>query len=280
VREAGADVATRAGSADPAKRTWALDARTTDRATTFAFKGKVTTWPVSEITGGPVAHYTDAPWDSLVPLYRDMQATLTVTLPRGYLIPQEWTRAADLLRVHGLRFRRLAKAYGDTVEVPHVTAYKQDADAFEGHHVTHVTGVENQRRWRTFRPGDIWVPLDQPSAALVVNLCEAQAPDGFVAWNVFDTVFQLKEYGEDYVIEPLAKKMLAADPKLAAEFASRLASDPAFAANPRARSDFFYRRSPWADPEQNLVPVARALRAVPEAFLAPADTPAASPAGH
>jgi hypothetical protein len=32
--------------------------------------------------------------------------------------------------------------------------------------------------------------------------------------------------------------------------------------------DFFYRRTPWADPEQNLLPVARALRRPPESVLA------------
>ena len=53
------------------------------------------------------------------------------------------------------------------------------------------------------------------------------------------------------------------------EFRAKVASDTAFAVNPRARLDWFYRRSPWADPEQNLLPVARALRAPPESVLEP-----------
>jgi hypothetical protein len=66
--------------------------------------------------------------------------------------------------------------------------------------------------------------------------------------------------------------MMAKDPALAAEFRAKLASDSTFAASPSARSDFFYRRSPWADPEQNLLPIARALHPVPENVLAPVAT--------
>ena len=63
--------------------------------------------------------------------------------------------------------------------------------------------------------------------------------------------------------------MLAKDPKLAAEFHARLAADSTFARDPFARGDFFYRRSPWADPEQDLFPIVRALRPVPETLLEP-----------
>jgi hypothetical protein len=82
-------------------------------------------------------------------------------------------------------------------------------------------------------------------------------------------VLEKKEYGEAYIVEPMARKMMQADPALAKEFRERVAADPAFAADPHERLDFFFRRSPWADPEQDLVPVARALRAPPESALAP-----------
>src|SRR5437763_8814714 len=129
-----------------------------------------------------------------------------------------------------------------------------------------------------FRAVDVRVPSDQPAGALVVNLLEAQAPDGFMAWGFFETVFQKKEYGGDYVVEPMARAMLARDPALAAEFRARVLADTAFAKDPNARTDWFYRRSPWNDPEQDLHPIARALRPVPEAFLAPLPGGTAAPA--
>jgi hypothetical protein len=39
--------------------------------------------------------------------------------------------------------------------------------------------------------------------------------------------------------------MLAKDPALKAAFEQKLHDDPAFAASPRARLDFFFQRSPW-----------------------------------
>ena len=51
--------------------------------------------------------------------------------------------------------------------------------------------------------------------------------------------------------------MMAEDPDLRIEFEERLASDPIFAASPQQRLQFFYKRSPYWDPELNLYPVGR-----------------------
>ncbi|MCC6349494.1 MAG: M14 family metallopeptidase [Candidatus Eisenbacteria bacterium] len=255
-----------------------LSSRTTDRATPFDFKGVVTKWEPSDITGGLVPRYTSAPWDTIIPLYRETVPELTVQVPAGYLVPREWSDAIDVLQTQGVAMRRLRRAFSDTVEVQHVLEWSEDARSFEGHHMTSAKQVRLERRLRSFRAGDVWVPADQRSGALVVNLCEAQAPDGFLAWNFFDTVFERKEYGEDYVVEPLAKRMLAQDPALAREFAAKLAADSSFAKSPWARVDFFYRRSPWADPEQDLSPIVRALRPVPESALEPPAGNAPEPA--
>jgi hypothetical protein len=244
-----------------------LASRTTDRAASFAFKGVATRWEKSDITGEPVPRYSSAPWDTIIPLYRETAPDMAVDVPPGYLVPREWTKAIAVLRAQGVVLRVLTKAWRDTVEMARVREWTSDAEGFEGHHLTHVARVVLERQLRSYRPGDVWVPADQRSGALVVNLLEAQAPDGLMAWNFFDTIFQKKEYGEDYVVEPLARQMLAKDPALAREFAAKLASDSTFVRSTGARVDFFYRRSAWADPEQNLHPVARAIRPVPEDVL-------------
>jgi hypothetical protein len=56
---------------------------------------------------------------------------------------------------------------------------------------------------------------------------------------------------------------LAADPAVAAEFNLRLATDPAFAKDPQARLDFFYRRHASWDDRYNLYPVMRVEQAPP-----------------
>ncbi len=137
----------------------------------------------------------------------------------------------------------------------------------EGHHPVIVDSLELERRLRTFRAGDLWVPLDQPAGLVAIHLLEAQAPDGLLYWNAFDTIFEQKEYAEDYVIEPIARRMLAEDPKLAREFAARLSADSTFAKDRAQRNNFFFMRSKWADPEQDLHPAARALRPPPANVL-------------
>ena len=269
VAAAEAEVVARGRERDPARREVALDSRPTEKSVPFEYRGIATRLEPSEISGAPVARYTGAPWDTLIPLYRELVPALTVREPVGYLVPREWTICRDRLDLHGVRYRRFAKPWADTVEVQRVLEWSWGDRPDQGHRAVNVSKVALERRWRSFRSGDLWVPLDQRSALVAVHLFEAQAPDGLMYWNAFDTVLELKEYSEDYVMEPIARRMLAADSGLAREFRSRVAADTAFARNPTARLDFLYRRSPWADPEQNLHPVARALRAPPEAVLAP-----------
>jgi hypothetical protein len=117
-----------------------------------------------------------------------------------------------------------------------ITAHAPPSEPYEGHELVRVTAVATERKYLTFHAGDVWVPLDQRGGALAATLLEAQSPDGFMAWGFFHTVFQKKEYGGDYIVEPMARAMLAHDPKLAADFKAKLAADTAFANNPNSRS--------------------------------------------
>ena len=92
---------------------------------------------------------------------------------------------------------------------------------------------------------------------MALNLLEPDAPDSFVAWGFFNPIFEQKEYGEDYVLEKLAREMLAHDEKLRREFEQRVANDPKFAASAQERLHFFHERSPYWDRQLNLYPVGR-----------------------
>jgi hypothetical protein len=248
-----------------------LTTRTTDSSVTMPYRGYQTRWEHSDIVGGRVPRYSTAAWDTVIPLYRESVPGITVLQPVGYLVPQEWDAARERLDLHGVRYQRFGRAWSDTVELQRIVEWEAETELREGHHPTQVKRVQLERRRRDMRPGDLWVPLDQPSAAVAVHLFEAQAPDGMMYWNFFDTVLERKEYAESYVMEPLARDMLRADTALAREFRQRLASDSTFANSPTARNDFFYRRSPWADPEHALHPVARALRRPPASVLTASD---------
>jgi hypothetical protein len=90
-----------------------------------------------------------------------------------------------------------------------------------------------------------------------MSLLEPKAPDSFAAWGELSNAFEQKEYMEAYVAENVARDQLKADPALRAAFESRLRDDPAFAANPAARLEFFSRRHASWDDRYNLYPIYR-----------------------
>ena len=108
-----------------------------------------------------------------------------------------------------------------------------------------------------YPPGSVVVPLDQPDAKVAIHLFEPEAPDSVVSWGFFNAIFEQKEYAEHYILEDLAREMLAADTKLREEFETKVRTDRSFAADPRARLYFFYKRSPYWDERMNVYPVAR-----------------------
>ena len=117
--------------------------------------------------------------------------------------------------------------------------------------------AELTRERRTFPAGSVVVPLDQTLAKVAINLLEPQAPDSLAAWGFFNATFEQKEYGEHYVLEALAREMMENDPSLRRDFEEMLATEPGFAANPAARLEFFYKRSPYWDQQMSLYPVGR-----------------------
>jgi hypothetical protein len=113
---------------------------------------------------------------------------------------------------------------------------------------------------RTLERGAIFVPIDQPSARLVIHLLEPALPDSLVQWGLFNAVFERKEYMEPYVAEQVARDMLAADPSLQGKLDAALAADPELAKSPARRLEWFYRRHSSWDERVNLLPIYRAAK--------------------
>jgi hypothetical protein len=207
-----------------------------------------------------MTHYDESePEVWKIPLREEIVPALVVDAPRGgYLVPAAWAALVEpKLQLHGIRYRRLDGALrAIPVESFRVDAPKFDAGSFEGHQRATLAGSWTPGT-RDLGAGALFVPTAQPRARLAMALLEPQAPDSLAAWGAMNNAFEQKEYMEDYVAEDVARKLLAGDPALKAEFEKKLKDDPAFAKDPAARLDFFYRRSPSWDAGYGLYPVLR-----------------------
>ncbi|HEX8141862.1 MAG TPA: M14 family metallopeptidase [Pyrinomonadaceae bacterium] len=239
-----------------ASRAYPLRFELTDKATPFHLKAIESRTEISDVSGAVRVIFGTKPVDMTVPLYDETRVTAEATTPLYYIVPPQWKDVIAVLRAHGLRLQRLAEPATMEVESYRFSDAKWAASPFEGRVMpTFTTNIVREKR--LFPTGSVLVPLAQPSAHVAMHLLEPQAPDSFVAWGFFNAIFEQKEYGEDYVLEKLAREMLARDEGLRKEFEWRLMSDPKFAASSRERLRFFYERSPYWDPQLNLYPVGR-----------------------
>jgi len=220
--------------------------------TPFELKGYAFTQTHSDISNDswiqydpnkPVTYRIDN-WNGLLP-------DVSVTPPVAYVVPGEWKAIIDKLDAHGIAYRRI----GHPMKEVDATAYRLDqptwaARPFEGHLMLHSFTLHAHPVEVTLPAGSVIVPMNQRAANVAIELLEPQAPDSLLHWGYLDAIFEAKEFGEPRVLEKLARDMLAKDPKLKAEFAQKLRDDPAFAADSRARLDFFFMRSPWYTVQQ------------------------------
>lgn len=250
------DETTNAGRTFDASRSVALNVRLTDQSTPFNFKGIEFRNERSDVSGAVRVIYGTKPIEMSVPFFRDARPSVSVTAPLYYIVPPQWADVIERLRWHGLRLQRLANEETIEVESYRFKDVKWAAGSFEGR-VPVTFGLDAVRERRVFPAGSVVVSMSQPSARAALHLLEPSAPDSLATWGFFNSIFEQKEYGEDYVLEKLAHEMLARDEKLRREFEQRLLDDPKFAASPRERLKFFFDRSPYLDARLNLYPVGR-----------------------
>jgi Zinc carboxypeptidase len=224
------------------------------------FPGYAYTRDMSAISGEPVTVYDPkTPQIWRVPYRDQVSPSLVVKAPLGgYVLPPAWaSEIGARLAFHGIQCEPVqASRTAVHVEAYRASAVRCAAAPFEGRMRASLTGSW-QRETQNVPAGGLFVPIAQPLARLVMHLLEPEAPDSFASWGFFNACFEQKEYMERYVAEQIARTMLAEQPELAAQFARKLKEDPAFAASPAARLDFFLRHHSSWDSHYNLYPVLR-----------------------
>jgi hypothetical protein len=264
-RDADAQMINAAKSYDPARKV-VLRIMPTKETIPFEFKAFKYQRTLSPVSGAIRIEYSREPMEMTIPRPARLDPSITVTPPRAYIIPAQWSRVIDVLEAQGVKMMRTTQPWSGEVETYRCHDMKWHPKSFEGHHVMFSPQFEAQgfsgtcdavHEKLTFPPASAVVPMDQRSARVAIEWLEPEAPDSALAWGYFDSIFEQREEAEDYVLEKLAPEMMAHDPRLKQEFEERVESDKAFASDPSARLNFFYQRSPWCDPRIGLYPIGR-----------------------
>ena len=223
---------------------------------TLEYKGIETRVVPSEIAGDARLEFTGKPVTATIPYRRQKRTSSFITRPKAYWIPAAWSEVIARLQVHGIQCERIEQARELPVTMYWLEEAKFETEPFEGHVRVAAKPVAEKRTER-FAPGSARVTTDQPLGDLAAILCEPASPDSFFQWGFFNEVLQQTEYIEQYAIEPMAERMMAADPKLAQEFRDQLASNEAFRGSAKERLRWFYSRTPFIDERWKLYPIAR-----------------------
>jgi hypothetical protein len=243
-RQADADTIARAGDAHAqVPLTFKLD----PTSTPYELKGYAFTQTHSDISNDTWIQYDPSkPVTYRINSWNGLLLDISVTPPAAYIVPGEWKTIIDKLDAHGIAYRRI----GHPMKEVDVTAYqlgqpKWASEPFEGHLMLQSFTLQAQPEEVMLPADSVIVPMNQRAANVVMELLEPQAPDSLLHWGYLNAIFEAKEFGEPRVLEKLARDMMAKDPTLKEAFEQKLHDDPAFAANSRARLNFFFLRSPW-----------------------------------
>jgi murein tripeptide amidase MpaA len=245
--------ADRARRQDPVVLTWKVSEK---KPAMTEFLGVESRLVPSAVSGALKIEWLGKPVTVQIPGPPAVEPGESVKRPKAYWIPPQWPEVVDRLALHGIRFERIAQPRDLEVEMLRIEDPNLAAAPFEGHMAVGGKPVPEKRR-EHFVAGSVRVPTDQPLGDLAIVLLEPLSTDSFYAWGFFLEILQQTEYVEGYIMEPMAERMLAEDPKLAQEFVQKLHEDEKFRSSPSERLEWFYRKTPFYDDRWRLYPVAR-----------------------
>lgn len=163
--------------------------------------------------------------------------------PYAYVVPAVWSEVVKRLALHGIEMEMFTE--DTTLEV---TNYRiEDFEAGgnkEGRTPSSGTPIPEVCT-RTYRKNDVFIRTDQPLGTLAVALLEPTGESSFFYWGFFNAKMATHEYPENYIMVPLAERMLN-DSAIRAdweEYKETIGNDTS------GVLDWFFRRSAFYDTE-------------------------------
>jgi hypothetical protein len=136
--------------------------------------------------------------------FAKFEAEVESTLPRGYVIPADFSNIVENLRKHGIEVTQLTQSKSFTGESFKAEKLEKSEHKFEGHFMAKISGQFIAGK-KSFKSGDFVVDLAQPLGNLAFYLLEPQSDDGLVTWNFFDAYFDKNGISNKPVDYPVFK---------------------------------------------------------------------------
>lgn len=214
----------------------------------------------SDLTGGNWFRYHEGEEKTFkLPWFKNNIPAKKIKLPEAYLVPQQYTEVIERLKAHGVEMYTLSEPKKLNVEMYRFTDYDWQSSPYEGRMLMNRREYQVIEKGAIFREGTVVVTTNQRTARVIAHILEPAAPDSYVYWGFFNSVFEQKEYAETYVMEKEARKMLKENPELKGAFENWKQENPDAAQNQWAQLNWFYQRSPWWDEKKDLYPVGRLM---------------------
>jgi hypothetical protein len=262
VREADRQMAVRAG--DPNAQPVYLAGKVSEKSRPLVYHSLKNGPFQSEVTGSSVNRFMAEPDDISTVIHDGIDTVTEVRMPLGYVVPPAWTGVVDLLKLHGVEMERLKKPLDQEFETYRFSNIKFDSRSQEGHMAVSFE-VRPVKERVSVPAGAWWVPMKQRRARLILAMLEPQAPDSLARWGLMNSVFETGFGGGvgEYLSEPIARRMMADNPELRKQFEAKLAADPKFAADPRARLQWWYQQSKYEPTDSGRYPILRVWAPLP-----------------
>jgi len=232
------------------------------------FKGVKYQKVMSPVTGDKIVRWSNQPQEYKIPITPQTQADLVVDRPHAYIVPAQWHEVIERLKVHGIQMTTLTRPQTMDVTVYRLenvklgTPFEPDRESadkipgYEGRLLVTGTPVAEQRKV-TYPVGSVMIDPNQRLGVLAMDLLEPASPDSFLSWGFFNANLTSAEAPEAYVMEPMARAMMAENPALKQAFEQKLKTDKNFAKDRNARLNWFYNQTPFADSNRYMYPVGK-----------------------
>jgi len=245
-----------------AKTTYPLDWELDEsKSSSINFKGYQAEMIDSKVTNGQRLKYDRSkPFTTPVKYQNYFKPRVTITVPKGYIIPKQWHQVIALLKLNQVKMVKLDKDQSFQVESYRIKDYETMKSPYEGHYAHFNTQITPSLQEKMFAKGDYIIYLDQDALRYIIETLEPQAPDSFFNWNKFDTILQQKEHFSPYVFEDIAEEILNNDPQLMKEFKHKQETEKEFAENWYAQLDWIHKRSKYYEKSHMQYPVYRLLK--------------------